>query len=185
MGRITVNPTLPGRGKYLPRRPVKLWKKLLCTSFLKNIYIPAETKNEFFLTSCSTSKNDVLTYIFNNLTSKVRPRRHSVAPISPGRGKNLHRWAPPFRLAVPANIPISCRSCAIQSAGGGGLGSLALSILINHTAHRCRQIPETAALYNSRHTECGGTRQDISLPRRNKSPETPGKIELRLLCPSL
>ncbi len=36
----------------------------------KKISIPAETRNESFLTSCSTSKNDVLTYIFNNLTSK-------------------------------------------------------------------------------------------------------------------
>ncbi len=61
----------------------------------KKISIPAETKNESFLTSCSMSKNDVLTYIFNDLTSKVRPRHHSVAPISPGRGKNLPRWAPP------------------------------------------------------------------------------------------
>jgi hypothetical protein len=57
----------------------------------KYIYIPAETKNKSFLTSCSMSKNDVLTYIFNDLTSKVGPRRHSVAPISPGRGKNLPR----------------------------------------------------------------------------------------------
>ncbi len=29
---------------------------------------------------------------------------------------------PPLRLAVPVNIPISCRSHAIQSAGGGGFG---------------------------------------------------------------
>ena len=61
----------------------------------KKISIPAETKNESFLTSCSTSKNDVLTFIFNDLTSKVGPQRPSVAPISPGRGKNLPRWAPP------------------------------------------------------------------------------------------
>jgi hypothetical protein len=31
----------------------------------------------------------------------------------------------------------------------------------------------------SRHTECGGTRQDISLPRQNKSPETTGKVGLK------
>jgi hypothetical protein len=80
------------------------------------------------------------------------------------------RCQPTFR-SVAGPAPYRVRGVA-------GLGSLALSILINHTAHRCRRIPETAALYNSRHTECGGMRQDISLPRRNKSPETPGKIEL-------
>jgi hypothetical protein len=137
-----VSPNLPGTGSfgnslwrrhltllfrgeeniYLDDFDVKLRKKLLCTLFKKKKSIPAETKNQSFLTSCSTSKNDVLTYIFNDLTSKVGPRRHSVAPISPGRGKNLPRWAPPLRLAVPVNIPISCRSHAIQSAGGGGFG---------------------------------------------------------------
>jgi hypothetical protein len=76
---------------YLVDFDVKLRKNLLSTLFFKKISIPAETKNESFLTSCSTSKNDVLTYIFNDLTSKVGPRRHSVAPISPGRGKNLPR----------------------------------------------------------------------------------------------
>jgi hypothetical protein len=84
--------TLLCRGEeniYLDDFDVKLRKKLLCTLFFKKISIPAEMKNESFLTSCSTSKNDVLTYIFNNLTSKVRPRRLSVAHISPGRGKNL------------------------------------------------------------------------------------------------
>ncbi len=76
---------------YLDDFDVKLRKKLLCTLFKKKISIPAETKNESFLTSCSTSKNDVLMYIYNDLTSKVGPRRHSVAPISPGRGRNLPR----------------------------------------------------------------------------------------------
>ncbi len=120
---------------------VKLRKKLLCTLFFKKITIPAETKNESFLTSCSTSKNDVLTYIFNDLMSKVEPRRPSVAPISPGRGKKLASLSspPPLRsVACPA--PYRVR-------GVVGSGSLALSIR-NHTAHRCRRIPETAALYN-------------------------------------
>jgi hypothetical protein len=76
---------------YLDNFEVKLRKKLLCTLFFLKISIPAETKNESFLTSCSTSKNDVLTYIFKDLTSTVGPRRHSVAPISPGRGRNLPR----------------------------------------------------------------------------------------------
>jgi hypothetical protein len=80
--------TLLCRGEeniYLDDFDVKLRKKLLCTLF-KKTPIPAETKNKSFLTSCSTSKNDVLTYIFNDLTSKVGPRRHSVAPISPPLG---------------------------------------------------------------------------------------------------
>ncbi len=115
------NPTMPGRGKYLPRW---LWRQIaekviMYVILKKNIY---SCRNESFLTSCSTSKNDVLTYIFNDLTSKVGPRHHSVAPISPWRGKNLPRWAPPLRLAVPVNIPISCRSRSIQSVGGGGFG---------------------------------------------------------------
>jgi hypothetical protein len=86
--------TLLCRGEeniYLDDFDVKLRKKLLCTLFFLKISIPAETRNESFLTSCSTSKNDVLTYIFNDLTSKVGPRHHSVAPISPGQGKNLPR----------------------------------------------------------------------------------------------
>jgi hypothetical protein len=76
---------------YLDDFDVKLRKKLLCTLFFFKISIPAETNNESFLTSCLTSKKDVLTYIFNDLMSKVGPRRHSVTPISPGRGKNLPR----------------------------------------------------------------------------------------------
>ncbi len=89
---------------------------------------------------------------------------------------------PPLRLAVLMTFQSVAGPAPFRVQGVAGLGCLALSILINHTAHRCRRIPETAALYNSRHTVCGGTRQDISLPRRNKSPETPGKIELRFPC---
>ncbi len=83
---------------------VKLRKKLLCTLFLKQISIPAETKNESFLTSCSTSKNDVLTYIFNDLTSKVGPRRLFVAHISPGPkvGRSLFWSAGPL-VRCPAD----------------------------------------------------------------------------------
>jgi hypothetical protein len=146
--------------------------------FFKKYLFLQKQKNESFLTSCSTSKNNVLTYIFNDLTSKVGPRRPSVAPISPGRGKKLASMSPP-----PA--PISCRSRAIQSAGVAGSGSLALSIRINHTAHRCRRIPETAALYNIpiscqfRAIQSAGERGlTISLPRRNKLPGTPGKVGL-------
>ena len=127
---------------YLDDFDVKLRKKLLCTLFFLKISIPAETKNESFLTSCSTSKNDVLTYIFNDLTSKVGPRRLSVAHISPGRGKKLASLSsPPPLRSVAGPAPYRVRGVA-------GSGSLALSIRINHTAHRCRRIPETAALYN-------------------------------------
>ena len=110
--------------------------------FLKKISIPAETKNESFLTSCSTSKNDVLTYIFNDLTSKVGPRRPSVAPISPGRGKNLPRWAPPSAWRCQSTFQSVAGPAPYRVRGVAGSGSLALSILINHTAHHCREFPK-------------------------------------------
>ena len=138
---------------YLDNFDVKLRKKLLCTLFLKKISIPAETKNESFLTSCSTSKNDVLTYIFNDLTSKVGPRRHSVAPISPERGKNLPRCgASQHSNQLPVPRHTECGGWRVRA-----LSLFLCRLIIQRTVAGEFPKPQRSITFH------GGTRQDMSL----------------------
>jgi hypothetical protein len=89
------------------------------------ISIPAKTSFESFLTSYTTSKLRFY-FSFNNITSKVWPRRHPSAPLplplgftaisDHPRGGEVLTGCGPQSGTAPVRIPISFRSRAMQSA---------------------------------------------------------------------